>query len=122
MKKILLVDDEEDFCYFTKKSLEATGNFEVSVCSDSREAVAKAVEVRPDLVLLDIMMPHKDGTAIAAELKKNKDTENIPVVFLTALVSAQETEKRRNVIGEKYFVSKPVKIGELINVINKLTK
>ncbi|MFA5394062.1 MAG: response regulator [Candidatus Ratteibacteria bacterium] len=121
MKKILIIDDEEDFCYFTKKSLEATGNFEVSVCNDSREAMNEVRKVRPDLVLLDILMPRKDGTAIATELKESKDTKDIPFVFLTALVSEQETEKHKNVIGEAHFVSKPVKLQELISIINKLT-
>jgi len=122
MKKILIVDDEEVFSYFVKKSLEATGNFEVSVCNDSSEAIKKVREVHPDLVLLDVTMPQKDGTAIAVELKESNDTKDIPVVFLTALVSEQETAEYKNVIGETHFVSKPVKIEELISIINKLTK
>ena len=122
MKKVLVIDDEENFCYFVKKNLEAAGNFEVSVCNDSREAMKEVREVRPDVILLDILMPRKDGTAIAIELKESKDTKDIPFVFLTALVSEQETEKHENVIGETHFVSKPVKIEELISIINKLTK
>ena len=122
MKRILIIDDEENFCYFVKKNLEATGNFEVSVCNDSREAIKVVREMLPDLILLDILMPRKDGTTIAVELKESEDTKDIPVVFLTALVSEQETKKHENIIGETCFVSKPVKTEELISIINKLTK
>jgi len=82
MKKILLVDDEEDFCYFTKGNLEVIGDFDVSVCCDSREATSIAKQQKPDIILLDIMMPGLSGIEIAEELKSDGVTGNIPVIFL----------------------------------------
>lgn len=119
-KRILLIDDEEDFCYFVKKNLEATRNFEVIVCSNSSDGFLKAKQLQPNLILLDILMPKKDGSSLAVEFKNDKDTQNIPFIFLTAMVRREETQESENVIGGEYFIAKPVKINELINMINRL--
>ncbi|MDD2654933.1 MAG: response regulator [Candidatus Omnitrophica bacterium] len=122
MKKILIIDDEKDFCYFVKKNLELTGNFEVLVCCDSTQAIQQIRQARPDLVLIDIMMPVVDGPSIVAELEENQDTKNIPIVFLTAMITDEEAKKNKNVINRSYFIAKPVNIGELICIISGLTK
>jgi CheY-like chemotaxis protein len=119
MKKILLIDDEEDFCYFVKKNLEATGNFEVEAYNDDIDIIQEVRKLRPNLILLDIKMPKKDGSEMALELKKHKDTQEIPFIFLTALVNEEETQKRGNFIGGEYFMAKPVRIFELIDTINR---
>ena len=119
MKKILLIDDEEDFCYFVKKNLEATGNFEVEAYNDDIDIIQEVRKLRPNLILLDIKMPKKDGSEMALELKKHKDTQEIPFIFLTALVNEEETQKRCNFIGGEYFMAKPVRIIELIDTINR---
>jgi len=116
-----LIDDEKDFCFFTKSNLEATGNFVVTICFDSGEAVDLAKRLKPDLILLDVLMPGVSGPDIAAALREGPDTKNIPVVFLTAIITDRET-KEGNVISGWPFVAKPVKINELIAVINKYTK
>lgn len=120
MKKILLVDDEEDFCYFTKANLEATGDFDVSVCCDSTEATNMAKRQKPDIILLDIVMPGLSGIEIVEELKHNNITRNIPTIFLTALVSEAETKSSQSFIGGRYFISKPVEIRRLEFLINRL--
>ena len=119
-KRILLIDDEEDFCFFVKKNLEATGNFTVEVCNDSADIFQKVKQMQPNLILLDIMMPKKGGQDIAAELKNNKDTQKIPFAFLTAMVRREETQENENIIGGEYFISKPVKVNELVDMINRL--
>jgi CheY-like chemotaxis protein len=121
VKRILLIDDEKDFCFFTKSNLEATGNFIVIVCLDSSEAVDLAKRLKPDLILLDVLMPGITGPDIAARLKDDPETKNIPVVFLTAIITDRET-KDGNLISGWPFVAKPVKIEELISVINKNIK
>ena len=121
IKRILLIDDEKDFCFFTKSNLEATGNFTVTICFDSSEAVDLAKKLKPDLILLDVLMPGISGPDIAASLKDDPDTKNTPVVFLTAIITDKET-KGGNVISGWPFVAKPVKINELIEVIKKYTK
>ncbi len=122
VKKVLIIDDEEDFCFFIKKNLEKTNNYKVTACSDSKSAIAVAKELKPDVILIDIMMPDKDGTEIARELKMIDETRDIPFLFLTALVTEDEIQKHKNIIKGEYFIAKPVKIEELIKVINSIKK
>ena len=117
MKKILIVDDEADFCFFIKQNLEASGDFKVLVCSDSAVAVSRVKEHHPDLILLDVLMPGKSGPEIAEELKGSQETQAIPLVFLTAVVTGEETADRKNRVGGQYMIAKPVQIKELIRVI-----
>jgi len=119
-RKIVIVDDERDFCHFVKMNLEATGDFEVSVCCDSTEAVRHVKTHYPDLILLDILMPGLSGPEITEKLRDNIDTREIPVIFLTAVATEKDTEERGNVIGGNYVVAKPVKINKLRGVINKV--
>ncbi len=121
MKNILLVDDEKDFCFFVKSNLELTNNFKVTVCLDSNEAIDLARKLHPDLILLDILMPGISGPDIAAALEADKKTEDIPIVFLTAIITEKET-KEQNVIAGWPFVAKPVKIKELIDRINEYVR
>lgn len=120
MKRILVVDDEKDFCFFLKKNLEAAGSFDVSVCNDGATALSLAENLRPDLILLDILMPGMDGPEVARQLKENPSTKAIPVVFLTAVVKEDEAKGRESIGGWRY-IAKPVKINELVNLINTLT-
>jgi CheY-like chemotaxis protein len=120
MKRILIIDDEKDFCYFLKRNLEAYGTFDIAICCDSVNAIEEVKKLQPDLILIDILMPKITGSEIAAELIENKNTKDIPFIFLTAIVKEEETETRKNIIGGQYFVAKPVKIDGLIKIINQL--
>lgn len=121
MKKYLfIIDDEKDFTFFIKKNLEATGQFDVTICNDATIAVERARQLRPTAILLDIMMPGIGGEDLATQLAAHAETKKIPVIFLTALVKAEETAGHANVIGGHRFVAKPVKIQELIGVINQV--
>ena len=118
MKKILIVDDEESFCFFLKKNLESAGGFEVTACSDAGEAVGQAIALQPDLILLDILMPKITGPEVAELLHQNPKTGNIPVIFLTAVATTQDTGES-NKVGGQFVVAKPVQIHELLKVIQK---
>jgi len=121
MKKYLfIIDDEKDFTFFIKKNLEATGQFDVTICNDATIAVERARQLRPTAILLDIMMPGIGGEDLATQLAAHAETKKIPVIFLTALVKAEETAGHGNVIGGHRFVAKPGKIQELIGVINQV--
>jgi len=119
MKKILIIDDEPNFCYFLKKNLKAAGEFEVNTCCDSSEAVARAKKFKPDLVLLDILMPRVSGSQIAETLKNDKETCGIPIIFITAVITPHEVSENGNVIAGRYFIAKPIEIKELVASINK---
>ena len=116
-RKILMIDDEEDFCFFMKKNLEGAGDFTVETCSDALHAIFAAKDSKPDLILLDIIMPDKSGEDIAVELKEDPLTKKIPIIFLTAIITQDEAKKKGNIIGGEYFVSKPVQMDELLGMI-----
>ena len=118
--KILLVDDEKQICASLKKSLESAGEFSVETINDAAAAVPAAIKWKPDVVLLDVMMPGKSGSVIARELKENETTKDIPVIFLTGIVSGAEVQSRDNMIGGEYFAAKPVDTGALIRLIKKI--
>jgi CheY-like chemotaxis protein len=116
-KTILIVDDEEDFCYFIKLNLEQTGNFEVLTASNGTDGISLAKRYQPDLILLDIIMPTMTGTQVAEALRNDKATKDIPIIFVTAIVKRGEVGARDYQFGGNYFVFKPVKLDELINEI-----
>jgi DNA-binding response OmpR family regulator len=116
--KILIIDDEADFCYFIKQNLEATGGFNVDTCSDSTQGLEIARQLRPDLILLDIMMPIKDGFTVLRELKADELTWAIPVIMLTAKGDSQSVFEGKQYHAMDYII-KPFEIKELSRYIKK---
>ena len=92
MPKILIVDDEPGVVELIKNSLEKN-DYEVVTASDGLEGVEKAWSKNPDLIILDIMMPNMSGGDAVRELKSNSTTRNIPIIFLSAVVSKKEEMK-----------------------------
>ncbi|MDD5730365.1 MAG: response regulator [Candidatus Omnitrophica bacterium] len=116
-KKLLVIDDEEDFSYFVKLNLEKTKEFEVLTTSDGEEGIKLAQKTHPDLILLDILMPKMSGSDVADALVNNPATKDIPIIFLTALVRKEEEKENEGEIGGRRFISKPVSVSELISRI-----
>lgn len=106
-RSILIVDDDVDAGQMAKMILEQTGLYEVSVCNRGSAAFKIIQETRPELVLLDIVMPDADGTDIAAQIRDDKSLGAIRVVFMTSLVSKEEMPKS-SLIGGYPFISKPI--------------
>ncbi len=121
-KNVMLIDDEVDFCYFLKKNLELTGEFEVETSYNGEDGIRKIKLHRPDVILLDIMMPGLSGPDVAAELKNDESTRNIPVVFSTAIIQEQEVKQSQNVIGGWYYIAKPIEMDKLLALLRQLTK
>ena len=118
-KRILLVDDEAGITRMMRRNLEATGRFEVQEVNISTHAVAAAQQFRPDLVVLDVMMPDMDGGAVAAELADDPLLARVPIIYLTAIVSKREVEPTGSMIGNHIFLAKPVKHDDLLACIDK---
>lgn len=118
-KKILIVDDEENFTRLVKMNLEKTGRYEVRQENMGSNGLGVAKEFKPDLILLDILMQDTEGGEVAAQLKNDAATKDIPLVFLTAAVKKEEVGEGCSIIGGHPFVAKPVSIGDLINCIEK---
>ncbi len=116
-KRILMIDDEVALTSMVKMDLEETGDYEVYIENDSRKAIAAVKHIQPDLVLLDVMMPHIDGNEIAQRLKDNIETRNIKYLFLSSIVTRADTRENGHIIGGNYFLSKPVKIDVLKEAI-----
>jgi len=115
-KKILVVDDEKDMLEILKAKLEFAG-YEVLTAINGRDAIAKAKTQKPDLITLDIIMPDVDGAEVAETLKKDPETKDIPIIFLTCLIKKNEEEK--HVKGGRYFMAKPYDGHELLSAIAK---
>ena len=111
-KSIVVVDDDVDVSQMTRMRLEQTGLYTVRVCNRGSEALAVVRETRPDMVLLDIVMPDADGTEVARQINEDKSLAGIRVVFMTSLVEEGELD-RSALIGGYPFISKPV-TGEVL--------
>lgn len=111
-EKILVVDDEKDIVTMLDYNLKKEG-FRTVVGYDGEDALGLAVREHPDLILLDLMLPVKDGLEVCRELKKDEKTAGIPVIMLTA--KAQEADKVVGLeLGADDYVTKPFRIRELI--------
>ncbi|MCP4650438.1 MAG: response regulator [PVC group bacterium] len=120
-RKIVVVDDEEDFCFFVKKNLEATGNFRVLLAHNGEDGIRLTRLEMPDVVLLDVMMPNLGGPDVADILNSDPKTKDIPVIFLTAIVTKQEIGvEPMKAIGGLNYIAKPVEIAQLVEAINKV--
>ncbi len=109
--RILVVDDNENNLALLREGLEPEG-YQVSTAADGFEGYKKALRERPDLVLLDIMMPQIDGYKVCMQLKKNPDTRDIPVIFITALEKTGDIVRGFEVGGVDY-ITKPVIMEEV---------
>jgi CheY-like chemotaxis protein len=118
-KKILIVDDEADLLDVLGKRLTTEG-YSVITADNGINGISLAKSECPDLLILDVMMPKMGGEEVAEKLKENPTTKDIPIIFLTALVSRAEEEKRNHFIGKHVFVAKPYDKDRLLTVISKL--
>lgn len=119
-KKILLIDDEEDFCFFVKLNLEQTGKYEVLTATNGSSGLIMASKESPDLVLLDIIMPEMSGGQVAELLLNDPKTKDIPVLFITAIASRSEAQSQEGIIGGRRFIAKPVTPEELMAKIDPI--
>jgi DNA-binding response OmpR family regulator len=119
-KRVLVVDDEPDIVMMVESRLVANG-YEVQTATGGREALEKCKTFRPDIIVLDVMMPEVDGPAVAQELRGHPETAKTKVIFLTAIVTEQEVSKTHN-IGGNLFLPKPFKPEELLKMIELALK
>jgi two-component system, OmpR family, response regulator len=106
LQRILLVEDETDIQIVARLALEALGGFEVEVCASGDQAVAMGLRFRPQLILLDFMMPGMDGRKTFQALGEVPDLAGIPVVFMTARAQLDEVEEYR-ALGAVDVIIKP---------------
>jgi two-component system alkaline phosphatase synthesis response regulator PhoP len=118
--KVLVVDDEEYIQHILNFSFGAEG-FEVITASDGEEAVTMARSERPDIIVLDIMMPKMDGYEACKQIKADPQTQNIPVILLTA--KGREVDRKLGAeAGADDYVVKPFSPGRLIERVEGFIK
>ena len=122
-KRILLVDDEPDFCSIVQGQLEKEG-FEVELAYNGVEGLKKIRENPPDAIILDVMMPEKDGYEVCGELKADEKLADIPVVLLTAVASHVTSTRYSHADGMSTeaddYIAKPASAEEITQSIKGL--
>lgn len=117
MSKILVVDDEKNIRLVVGKSLEKSG-FDIVYANDGLEAVEKANESNPDLVLLDLRLPKMNGFLVLEALKSNAATEEIPIIILSALSEEDDVQKAIS-LGAEDFLVKPISQSDLLAAVEE---
>ncbi len=124
-KKILLVDDDPDFVEAVRVIVES-GGYDVRVAYDGQEGLEAVAEEKPDLIVLDVMMPVMNGHATCARLKADKATASIPIILLTAVADrvTTSTYTHRDMLESEAedYMPKPVEPSELLALIKSWLK
>jgi CheY-like chemotaxis protein len=117
-RRILIVDNDTNATHLVRILLEKTGQYLVLEENNSTKAYRSARIFRPDLILLDVIMPIRDGGEIAAQIRADPELQNTPIIFLTALVTPSEAKAGVHIDGHP-FLAKPINIQELIRTVDE---
>ena len=117
-RRILIVDDDANSTHLVKILLERTGPYVVLEENDPTKADQTAHDFKPDVILLDIVMPKLDGGELAIQMEADRELHDTPIIFLTALVTHGEAKGGLHIQGHP-LVAKPISIPELIEAIEK---
>jgi two-component system alkaline phosphatase synthesis response regulator PhoP len=122
-KRVLVVDDEPDFAGIVQSNLKKAG-YEVEVAYDGVEALEKVKANPPDAIVLDVMMPEKDGYEVCAELKKDEKLQDIPIVMLTAVAdhvgSTRYSHHQGMSMEADDYLPKPASADEILDSVKRL--
>ncbi|NNE93705.1 MAG: response regulator [Verrucomicrobiales bacterium] len=119
-RKILVIDDDLQFGKLTRLNLEQTGFFDVSIENDSTKAIDTAREFKPDLILLDIVMPGLDGGDVERLLKEDAMLKDVPILVVSAIVSEADLPPGGDggkTVGDDFMVPKTINPSLLIEII-----
>lgn len=117
-KKILLVDDSETILEMERMILQQD-RYEVVTARDGQEGVTKALELKPDLILMDVIMPRLDGFAAVRRLRQHSDTSRVPIVMVTSKAEAESLETGYE-SGCSDYIIKPIDRMELVAKVKNL--
>ena len=119
-KRILVVDDESDLVVMISKALRYKG-YEVITANDGQEGLDKAKTQKPDLIILDLMLPRINGYKVCGLLKKDTRYAKIPIILFTARANAEDIELGKK-IGADAYITKPYERDALLSKIEELIK
>src|ERR1043165_6284394 len=120
-KKVLLVDDEASFTNLLKMNLEQTGRYEVRAENWAEDALPAAKEFRPDVMLLDIIMPRMPGGNGVAQFEADPELKDLPIIFLTAAIQRSTVAAHDGIICDRPCIAKPATVEEITAMIEKQT-
>ncbi len=120
LTRILMVDDDISAARLLKLGLEATGTYAVREVNKPRDSLAAAREFHPDLIILDVNMPDMTGGEVAGQFRKDPLLSEVPIIFLTAIISQREAGDTGLVSGGYRFLAKPVHCAKLIEMIQTI--
>ena len=120
-RRVLLIDDEQDVTESLTTNLEATGEFLVRAVNNPLQAVASAREFKPDVIVLDVVMPGMDGGDVQAALRADPKLNEIPIVMVTALVSSNDAGGGSLEAGGVHMLAKPVRLETLVPLLRSQT-
>jgi len=116
--RILIVDDNPRFSHSARLILQESGQYVVCEENDAASAVETARSFRPDLILLDLVMPQLDGAEVAAQVESDWALHGVPIVFVTGLVTRDEARNGQRIDGHR-VVSKPVSSFDLLGAVEE---
>src|SRR5947208_15808478 len=116
--RVLIVDDNSRFARTAQLFLEHTGNYFACAVNDPRRAFETARSFKPDLVVVDLIMPQADGLEVATQLEADWALHEVPIVFVTALITPEEAPNGRRINGHR-VVPKPTRGFDLIRVVEE---
>jgi CheY-like chemotaxis protein len=121
IRRVLIVDDDEDVRTITELAASRIGKWETVLAASGMEALEKARSERPDVILLDVMMPEIDGPATLALLREDPATAQIPVVFLTAKAQHGELESYK-ALGASGVIVKPFEVSSFADQLRQIVE
>jgi two-component system, OmpR family, response regulator len=116
--RILIVDNSSRFVRSARLLLDQSGKYVACTVIDPRRALETARSFKPDLVLVDLIMPQEDGPEVAAQIGADWALHGVPIIFLTSLITAEEAKDGRRVYGHR-ILPKPTSSSELIRVVEE---
>jgi putative two-component system response regulator len=117
-KKILVVDDSETSLFLIQSIFDEDEGIDYELESDGQKALEKLIRNKPDLVILDLLMPHFSGYDFLEQAKAKAETRDIPIIVLTAL-QEDDAEKKAMDLGAMEYIRKPLDVEQLENTVNR---
>ena len=117
-QKILIIEDDRFLRKIYKNKLEAEG-YEVSEAIEGEEGVHKAISESPDLIILDLMLPRKDGFDVLTDIKKEDQTKDIPVIILTVLGQESDIKRGLDLGATNYLIKGQTDLNQVVKVVKQ---
>ena len=121
IRSVLLIDDEADIRTIGELALSEVGGLEVFLADSGEKGLVSAKEKKPDVVLLDVMMPGLDGPSTFKRLRSDPETQSVPVIFMTAKIQKHEVDRYRD-LGATGIIAKPFDPMTLADEVKRIAK